>query len=173
MRDNRLPPAPNRVVGLLLAGLCVSSASFADDPAQIKVTLKDHRFEPAEIHVQTGKPTILIVTNEDDTADEFDSTALRVEKVIAAAITPPSGFGRWGLAAIPSWASSTRTRPMAWLSPSNNIAIFVPSAWPGPHMLTAKRGVPGRRPNDGCVVLGAGRRYGGGFTVWRTSEPLH
>ena len=83
MRYNRTPLAPGRVAGLLLAGLCVSSASFADDPAQIRVTLKDHRFEPAEIHVQTGKPTILIVTNEDDTADEFDSTALRVEKVIA------------------------------------------------------------------------------------------
>jgi plastocyanin len=58
--------------------------SRADEPAQIAVTLKDHKFEPAEIHVRTGKPTILVVTNQDDSTEEFDSTALQVEKVIAA-----------------------------------------------------------------------------------------
>jgi hypothetical protein len=71
------------VTALILAGLCLCNPSFADDPTPIKVTLKDHRFDPAEIHVQTGKPTILLVTNADDTAEEFDSTALQVEKVIA------------------------------------------------------------------------------------------
>jgi heme/copper-type cytochrome/quinol oxidase subunit 2 len=48
------------------------------------LTLKDHRFTPAEVHVPVGKPVILRITNEDDTADEFDSTALQVEKVVAA-----------------------------------------------------------------------------------------
>lgn len=71
------------IVGLALAGLCICGSSVADEPAQIKVKLKDHRFEPAEIHVQTGKPVVLFVTNEDATAEEFDSTALKVEKVIA------------------------------------------------------------------------------------------
>ena len=71
------------VIGLFLAGLCVSGSSIADEPAPISVKLKDHRFEPAEIHVPTGRPTVLLVTNEDPEAEEFDSSALKVEKVIA------------------------------------------------------------------------------------------
>jgi hypothetical protein len=60
----------------------VCARAAAEEPAQIQVKLKDHRFDPAEIHVPTGKPTVLVVTNEDPTAEEFDSTALKVEKVI-------------------------------------------------------------------------------------------
>ena len=72
-----------RGIAFFLAGLCLCGPSVADEPAQINVKLRDHRFEPAEIHVQTGKPTVLFVTNEDATAEEFDSTALQVEKMIA------------------------------------------------------------------------------------------
>src|SRR5277367_4458079 len=54
----------------------------ADEPPTIVVSIKDHRFNPAEIHVPQGKPVILKVTNEDATPEEFDSTALKVEKVI-------------------------------------------------------------------------------------------
>jgi plastocyanin len=70
-------------IGVFLVGFCIAGSATADEPVQINVKLKDHRFEPAEIHVQTGKPTVLLVTNEDSTPEEFDSTALRVEKVIA------------------------------------------------------------------------------------------
>jgi hypothetical protein len=76
-------PCRAGAIWLLLAGLCLGGASVAGEPAQINVKLKDHRFEPAEIHVPTGKPTVLVVTNEDATAEEFDSSALKVEKVIA------------------------------------------------------------------------------------------
>ncbi len=48
----------------------------------IAVTIKDHRFTPAEIHVKAGQPTTLDIKNEDPLAEEFDSTALKVEKVI-------------------------------------------------------------------------------------------
>jgi plastocyanin len=61
----------------------------ADDAAPIAVTIKDHKFSPAEIHVPAGKATTLKITNQDPTAEEFDSTALKVEKVIAG--------GTWGL----------------------------------------------------------------------------
>jgi hypothetical protein len=84
MRDRQATCRRTGPIGLVLAGLCFCGTAVADDPAQIAVKLKDHRFEPAEIHVRTGKPTVLIVTNEDTTAEEFDSTALQVEKVIAA-----------------------------------------------------------------------------------------
>ena len=49
---------------------------------QVEVVLRDHRFTPAEIHVAAGKRSQLLIKNQDPTADEFDSSSLRVEKVI-------------------------------------------------------------------------------------------
>jgi hypothetical protein len=46
------------------------------------VTLKDHRFDPAEIRVKAGEPAVINLHNQDPTAEEFDSDALGVEKVI-------------------------------------------------------------------------------------------
>jgi Cupredoxin-like domain len=48
----------------------------------IVLTLQNHIFSPAEIHLPAGKRTQLLVKNLDATADEFDSSALKVEKVI-------------------------------------------------------------------------------------------
>jgi hypothetical protein len=66
----------------ILIKLGLVRPGFADEPARIEVTLKDHRFTPSEIHVATGRPAVLVVRNEDATADEFDSSALKVEKMI-------------------------------------------------------------------------------------------
>lgn len=71
-------------------GLLVPATALADSPAysptnsdgQVEVILKDHRFTPSEVHVPAGKRTQLLIRNEDATADEFDSAALKVEKVI-------------------------------------------------------------------------------------------
>jgi heme/copper-type cytochrome/quinol oxidase subunit 2 len=52
------------------------------EPA-IDVTIKDHCFSPAEIHVPAGKPATLNIKNEDATAEEFESHELKIEKVIA------------------------------------------------------------------------------------------
>jgi plastocyanin len=60
-----------------------SAPAVADDLTNIAVSIKDHRFTPAEIHVPQGKPVVLTITNGDPTAEEFDSSALKVEKVIA------------------------------------------------------------------------------------------
>jgi hypothetical protein len=69
-------------VAALLIGFSAVPAA-ADDVPNIPVTLKDHQFTPAEIHVPQGKPVILTITNADPTAEEFDSSALKIEKVIA------------------------------------------------------------------------------------------
>jgi heme/copper-type cytochrome/quinol oxidase subunit 2 len=79
-----MPSRDRVIVFVALWGLCLAGTASAEEPAAIKVRLKDHRFEPAEIHVPAGKPSVLLVTNEDDTAEEFDSSALKVEKVVAA-----------------------------------------------------------------------------------------
>jgi hypothetical protein len=67
---------------IAIAGAVVVSSPRAEEPPTILVTIKDHQFSPAEIHVAQGKPVILKITNEDATPEEFDSSALKVEKVI-------------------------------------------------------------------------------------------
>jgi hypothetical protein len=69
---------------LAAAGLGAGAPAWAADPAKIELTIKDHKFSPAEIHVPAGKPAVLVVKNEDATAEEIDSPPLKVEKVIAA-----------------------------------------------------------------------------------------
>lgn len=49
----------------------------------MRLTLKDHRFQPAEIKVPAGKAVTLQVMNADPSPEEFESKTLRVEKVIA------------------------------------------------------------------------------------------
>ena len=71
-----------RPISLALAlAVAVPAAAWADDPQT--VILKDHVFQPSEIHVKANVRAQLLVKNQDDTAEEFDSTDLRVEKVIA------------------------------------------------------------------------------------------
>jgi hypothetical protein len=70
------------LTGLLCCGPRVAPPARAEEPPTIEVTIKDHRFAPAEIHVPSGKSVILRITNADDTVEEFDSVALQVEKVI-------------------------------------------------------------------------------------------
>ncbi len=60
----------------------VPAGAMAQDNTA-SVTLKNHRFTPAEIHVKANTPSVIALTNKDATAEEFDSTALKVEKVVA------------------------------------------------------------------------------------------
>lgn len=66
-----------------LAAIGFAGPAGADDLTKIDVTIKDHVFSPAEIHVPAGKPSVLTIRNEDPTVEEFDSSALHIEKVIA------------------------------------------------------------------------------------------
>lgn len=67
---------------LALLGV-TSLAVQAQEGASVRLTLKDHRFQPAEIKVQAGKAVTLQVVNADPSPEEFESKTLRVEKVIA------------------------------------------------------------------------------------------
>jgi uncharacterized surface anchored protein len=61
--------------------LLAATPVLADEP--IKVTLQNHKFTPSEIHVKANAPAVIALTNKDASAEEFDSTALKVEKVVA------------------------------------------------------------------------------------------
>jgi len=59
----------------------------AEEPHEVKITIRNHRFEPAEIEVPAGRPLRLIVTNADPTPEEFESIGLGVERVIPGGAT--------------------------------------------------------------------------------------
>jgi len=50
---------------------------------ELNLVIRNHKFEPAEIRVPARKRVSISVSNEDLTPEEFDSSALKVEKVIA------------------------------------------------------------------------------------------
>ncbi len=67
-------------------GLCVglgAERARADDAVTLSLTIKDHQFDPAEVHAPAGKPITFRVKNLNTTATEFESDDLHVEKVIA------------------------------------------------------------------------------------------
>jgi hypothetical protein len=66
------------------AAILAAATARAEDLKTYRLTLKDHKFTPAEIHVPSGAPFIVSVTNLDDTAEEFDMPRPAVEKIIPA-----------------------------------------------------------------------------------------
>jgi plastocyanin len=68
---------------LAAAILTTPAPTFAAEAVTLDLTIKDHRFEPTELKVPAGTPFVIRITNMDPTAEEFDSSALKVEKVIA------------------------------------------------------------------------------------------
>ena len=71
---------PFVVFCLLSLVMLVPASARADD---YTLTIKDHKFTPEEIKVSANQRVAITVVNEDATAEEFDSAALKVEKVIA------------------------------------------------------------------------------------------
>jgi plastocyanin len=65
---------------IMLAALVVPGVAAVGQ--EFNLVIRNHKFEPAEIRVPAGKRVSIYVTNEDATPEEFESTALKVEKVI-------------------------------------------------------------------------------------------
>ena len=58
-----------------------SAGALAAEPA-FTLSIKDHRFEPAQLDVPAGKKLKLVIKNLDSTPEEFESHDLKREKVI-------------------------------------------------------------------------------------------
>ena len=70
---------------VLTAGLVIFPASVrADDPFALGLTLKDHVFDPPELKAPAGRDIAITLRNEDESFEEFDSDALRTEKIVTA-----------------------------------------------------------------------------------------
>ena len=72
------------IVLALASALVLTSAPGIGAAEPLKLQIKDHKFDPAELSVPAGRKFILVVENRDDTAEEFESYSLNREKVIAA-----------------------------------------------------------------------------------------
>ena len=66
-------------VGLFVV-LTLATPARADDPS---ATFRNHRFEPARLEVPANTKFKLMVHNADDSADEFESSSLNREKLVA------------------------------------------------------------------------------------------
>ena len=65
-----------------------SLAVAADAPtAEFTLTIKDHKFEPAELVIPAGQKVKIKVVNADPTPEEFESHELNREKVIPGGAT--------------------------------------------------------------------------------------
>ena len=79
----------SRLVALALGGALLAAwasigvaPAFAEDGATITLTVKDHKFDQTQPRAAANKPFTIVVKNADQTAMEFESKSLRVEKVI-------------------------------------------------------------------------------------------
>ena len=71
-------------VAFALASLALhASTAFAAEESH-SLTLKDHKFSPAELTIPAGKKVKVTVKNLDSTPAEFESDDFKAEKVIPA-----------------------------------------------------------------------------------------
>jgi heme/copper-type cytochrome/quinol oxidase subunit 2 len=71
------------LAALLAFALAPSSAPRAEEPVTLSITIKDHQFDPAELHAPAGTPIAIRVKNLNDVASEFESSDLHFEKIVA------------------------------------------------------------------------------------------
>jgi len=80
--------APRLALAAAIAGfgLLAAAPAVAED-VQVKITIRNFRFEPAEVTAPAGKRIKLTVENADKTAEEFESHDFSVEKIVGGGKT--------------------------------------------------------------------------------------
>jgi plastocyanin len=74
-----------RLLLLLGAALLAGGASAsvrADDAVSLSITIKDHQFDPAELHAPPGQTIAIHVKNLNTIVSEFESSDLHFEKIV-------------------------------------------------------------------------------------------
>lgn len=73
----------------LLAAVLLASAAplatrgaWAEDAVSLSLTIKDGKFEPAELHAPAGRALEIHVTNLNTIPSEFESSDLHFEKIV-------------------------------------------------------------------------------------------
>jgi plastocyanin len=65
-----------------LLALGASARVRADDTVSLSLVLKNHQFDPAEVHAPPGKQIAIHVKNLNDIVSEFESSDLHFEKIV-------------------------------------------------------------------------------------------
>jgi hypothetical protein len=68
----------------LIAAVSMVGPAARAQQASLSITVKNHRFQPAQLSAPANVPITLRVKNLDPTPMEFESVSLRVEKVVTA-----------------------------------------------------------------------------------------
>jgi plastocyanin len=78
-------PLQTRLIlpALFALAALIAAPARAEDAPSFTLTLKDHKFDPAELEVPKGTKIKLVVKNLDPTPEEFESSDLKREKVVA------------------------------------------------------------------------------------------
>ena len=66
----------------IAAAMLMVTAAQAQQGTSLTISIKNHRFQPAELSAPANVPITLHVKNLDPTPMEFESVSLRVEKVV-------------------------------------------------------------------------------------------
>ena len=69
---------------VLLVVLLGPRVASADEPVTLSVTIKDHKFDPAELHAPAGTAIEFRVKNLNTIVSEFESSDLHFEKIVPA-----------------------------------------------------------------------------------------
>jgi plastocyanin len=74
-------------IAAVLAAVLLAAGPAAAADNEIPLTIEKNQFQPAEVKVKANTPFVLVITNKNPKAAEFESKDLRVEKVIPAGKT--------------------------------------------------------------------------------------
>src|SRR3954467_4094347 len=70
-----------RIAAVTLAAVGMAGTLHAAD-IEAKLTIRDHKFEPAQLTVPAGAKIKLSIENQDATPEEFESHELNREKIV-------------------------------------------------------------------------------------------
>ena len=68
-------------MGLVL-GVALNSIAALAELAEYRIDIRDHQFLPNVLEIPAGQKVRIVVHNQDQTAEEFESYDLRREKII-------------------------------------------------------------------------------------------
>ena len=71
------------LVAAVVAIFAITGNSGSARAQDLTVTIKDHKFQPTELRVPAKKRFTVYVINDDPTPEEFESTSMKIEKIIA------------------------------------------------------------------------------------------
>jgi len=69
-----------RSSGMMIAWVVMAMTPAMSAEPQFLIQIKNHQFIPAELHIPAGVKVQIVLDNQDDTPEEFESYSLNREK---------------------------------------------------------------------------------------------